>query len=143
GTTIVWSARGGQPRIETTRNSDLIIRLSVQSARSATTLKSLDGLFLSNRGIRIPALTWEPSYQWAAGCFRGRRERHRRLVVRDAKGRETIGQSPRVHPTAIALVLILPLLPAKSPQQLSPNLSELLRTDRTGGSRGLINRSPR
>ena len=66
-------------------------------------------VFLSNRGIKIPLLVWEPAHSWALLAFAvgligtwlyARRARHRQ---------ETTGARPVVWPAALGLLVALPL----------------------------------
>ena len=66
-------------------------------------------VFLSNRGIKIPLLVWEPAHSWALLAFAvgligtwlyARRARHRQ---------ETTGARPVVWPAALGLLVVLPL----------------------------------
>jgi general L-amino acid transport system permease protein len=69
-----------------------------------------DAVFLSNRGIKVPLLTWEPAHSWAiAGFFIG-------LVLtlawnRHARARQSAtGRRPPVWPVALACLVGLPVV---------------------------------
>ena len=72
-------------------------------------LNPVEGVFLSNRGLKLPALEWEAAHSWAAVAFvagivltwlYGRHARS--LQMAD-------GQPRRVWPAAIALIIGLPV----------------------------------
>ncbi len=72
--------------------------------------RPLPGVFLSNRGVRIPWVDWQPMYVWSAlalaaglvGCW---------FVSRAAaRTQERVGVRPRTWPAMLALVVLPPVL---------------------------------
>jgi general L-amino acid transport system permease protein len=68
------------------------------------------GFFLSNRGIKVPTLVWQPAHSWALLAFAigliatllwNRQARHRQ---------EATGRRPPVWPVALGLLVGLPVL---------------------------------
>ncbi|MFH5925544.1 amino acid ABC transporter permease [Roseomonas xinghualingensis] len=71
-------------------------------------LNPMDGVFLSNRGLKLPSLNWEVGHSWAllafvAGCFATwlYAKVMRRKQMQD-------GQPRRVWPAAIGFLIVLP-----------------------------------
>ena len=69
----------------------------------------LPGVFLSNRGIKLPLLIWEPAHSWALAAFLlgliGTI-----LWSRAAKKRqEATGVRPKVWPVALGLLVVFPV----------------------------------
>jgi general L-amino acid transport system permease protein len=66
-------------------------------------------VFLSNRGIKLPVLVWEPAHSWAVAAFA------LGLVLTLAWGRiarwrqDRTGSKPRVWPIAVALMIVAPV----------------------------------
>jgi general L-amino acid transport system permease protein len=102
--------------IETVRNVPLLLQLlfwyqllnSLPAPRQA--LRLFDVIFLSNRGIRIPVVSWEPSYRWVLAAFVLGGLCAVGWVYVVQRRRDTIGQSSHVFPVVIGLPLFLPLL---------------------------------
>lgn len=69
-----------------------------------------DAVFLSNRGIKVPSLTWEAAHTWALGAFLvgvvatlfWNRHAHAR--------QDATGVRPPVWPVAVGFLLVLPVL---------------------------------
>ncbi len=69
-----------------------------------------DSVFLSNRGVGVPVIHWEPAHSWAFLAFVGGL-----VVVCVLNGiarrrQEATGLRPRVWPAALALLVALPVL---------------------------------
>jgi len=101
--------------VETVRDIPLLLQLLFWYAllhnlpQPRQSLRIADVVFLSNRGLKLPLLNWEPAHNWAllalvAGAVGtmlwNRRSRHRQ---------EATGIRPRVWPVALSLLIGLPL----------------------------------
>ena len=102
--------------VETLRDIPLLLQLlfwyalleALPAPRQALHLGS--SIFLSNRGIKVPALDWQPAHSWALLAFVlgmigtvlwNRQARHRQ---------EATGRRPKVWPVALGLLVGLPVV---------------------------------
>ncbi len=68
-----------------------------------------DLAFLSNRGIKVPALVWDPAYLWVLLAFLAGLAATLLWSRRAARVQEATGQRPRTWPEAVGLLAVLPL----------------------------------
>ncbi len=68
-----------------------------------------DWVFLSNRGIKIPTLIWDPAYLWVVLAFLAGLAATLVWSRRTARVQEATGQRPRTWPAAVGLLVVLPL----------------------------------
>jgi len=81
--------------------------LTLPTVREAMEL--LPGMFLSNSGLRVPLLVWEPAHSWAllafiAGWIGTYLAQRRARRIQNATG-----ERPRVWPVAVVAMLLVPL----------------------------------
>ncbi|MBN8891960.1 MAG: ABC transporter permease subunit [Rhodospirillales bacterium] len=70
----------------------------------------LPGVFISNRGLRVPELVWHAAHTWALVAFLIGAALTFALNRRATRAQEATGVRPRVWPAALALLVGLPLL---------------------------------
>jgi general L-amino acid transport system permease protein len=70
----------------------------------------LPGIFVSNRGIRVPSLIWEPAHTWALVVFVLGAILTYVLNRRAGRIQDETGIRPPVWPAAVATLILLPLL---------------------------------
>ncbi len=109
-------ARAAAIYVEVLRDVPLLLQLffwytllqTLPSVRNAA--NPLPGVFLSNRGIKLPLLDWQPAHSWALAAFVlgvvGAMACSRAAARRQAE----TGVRPRVWPVGIGLMVALPLL---------------------------------
>ncbi len=109
-------ARAAAVYVEVVRDVPLLLQLffwymllrGLPSVRDAA--NPLPGVFLSNRGIKLPLLDWQPAHGWALAAFGlgllGTAAWSRLAARRQAE----TGVRPPVWPVALALLAGLPLL---------------------------------
>jgi len=68
-----------------------------------------DAVFLSNRGIELPALVWETSHSWSLFTFLLGAAVSYGLARRASKQQAETGQRPQIWPLMVVLMLIGPL----------------------------------
>jgi general L-amino acid transport system permease protein len=70
----------------------------------------IPGIFISNRGLKVPVLVWQPEYWWVLAAFvlgLIGTFTYRRMA---AKKQEATGVRPKVWPVAIGLLIAFPLV---------------------------------
>jgi len=82
------------------------ILLTLPTVREAMML--IPGVFLSNSGLKVPLLVWEPAHSWAAlafaaGCIATYLAGRRATRIQNATG-----VRPRVWPLAVGALVVLP-----------------------------------
>ena len=82
------------------------ILLTLPTVREAMEL--IPGVFLSNSGLKVPLLVWEPAHSWAAlvfaaGCIATYLARRRATRIQNATG-----VRPRVWPVIVVALVVLP-----------------------------------
>lgn len=70
----------------------------------------LPGVFISNRGIRVPSLVWEPAHSWALVVFVLGAALSWALNRRAGRIQDASGVRPKVWPAAVAAMVLVPLL---------------------------------
>ncbi len=108
-------ARLAQIYVEVLRDIPVLLQLLfwyalIQSLPAARQALHVGGVFLSQRGLKIPLLVWSEAYGWAFAAFLlglvGAMAWNRMATRRQ----EATGIKPKVWPVAIALAIGLPLL---------------------------------
>ena len=68
-----------------------------------------DAVFLSNRGIKIPLMVWQPAHSWALLAFAVGLIGTWLYARRSRRRQEATGERPVVWPAALGLLVALPL----------------------------------
>jgi general L-amino acid transport system permease protein len=69
-----------------------------------------DAVFLSNRGIKVPLLVWQPAQTWASAMFAISVVLSVLWVRHARRRRDATGQAPPVGPVCLGLLIGLPVL---------------------------------
>ncbi len=102
--------------VETMRNVPLLLHLlfwyalllGLPGPRQA--LRIGDSVFLSNRGIELPALIWEPAHSWASLAFAAGLVALWVIGRWAARRQAATGIRPHIWPFTVALLFVLPAL---------------------------------
>ena len=107
-----------QSYIELIRNTPILLQLyfwaallrQLPNARQA--LNPLPGVFLSQRGIRLPFVEWAPGMDYVLAAFVAALVASALLAAWARRRRERLGKAPPALPFAIALIVIAPVVTA-------------------------------
>jgi len=102
--------------VEVVRDIPLLLQLlfwytmlqGLPAARQA--LNPVAGVFLSNRGMKLPALNWEPAHSWALLAFLLGAALTYAANRRATRVQDATGTRPAIWPVALGGMLALPLL---------------------------------
>lgn len=128
--------------VETLRNVPLLLQLffwyaliTEAAPLPREALNPLPGVFLSARGLQIPALVADPAHAWALAAFAaGAAGLWGWLRWARAK-RERTGSAPPAWPAAVGLLVVLPALAlAASGRPIGVEFPELQRFNFRGGT---------
>lgn len=128
--------------VETLRNVPLLLQLffwyaliTEAAPLPREALNPLPGVFLSARGLQIPALVADPAHAWALAAFAaGAAGLWGWLRWARAK-RERTGAAPPAWPAAVSLLVVLPALAlAASGRPIGVEFPELQRFNFRGGT---------
>ena len=128
--------------VETLRNVPLLLQLffwyaliTEAAPLPREALNPLPGVFLSARGLQIPALVADPAHAWALAAFAaGAAGLWGWLRWARAK-RERTGSAPPTWPAAVGLLVVLPALAlAASGRPIGVEFPELQRFNFRGGT---------
>ena len=128
--------------VETLRNVPLLLQLffwyaliTEAAPLPREALNPLPGVFLSARGLQIPALVADPAHAWALAAFAaGAAGLWGWLRWARAK-RERTGAAPPAWPAAVGLLVVLPVLAlAASGRPIGVEFPELQRFNFRGGT---------
>lgn len=101
--------------VETLRDIPLLLQLffwySIVQALPAPrqALKPIEGVFLSNRGIKVPTLVWENAHSWALLAFALGLLGTLSWSRMASRKQEATGVRPAVWPAGVALMIGLPV----------------------------------
>ena len=128
--------------VETLRNVPLLLQLffwyaliTEAAPLPGEALNPLPGVFLSARGLQIPALVADPAHAWALAAFAAGAAGLWGWLRRARAKRERTGAAPPAWPAAVVLLVVLPALAlAASGRPIGVEFPELQRFNFRGGT---------